>query len=109
MTDAVSQSHDLLAHIIVFLTVVWVSLLIGAGIYLYLHHSLAMVKTPLSQYFIIAIAYCVTVGGYAIGSIPFGSLNLAVSVGISSAMTLNGARPYREYPEAWPTPATHAI
>lgn len=45
----------------------------------------ATVKKPLSQYFGLAIGSCVTAGGYAIGSISGGSLNPAVSVGISSA------------------------
>lgn len=37
----------------------------------------------LTQYFGLAIASCVTAGGYAIGSISGGSLNPAVSVGVS--------------------------
>jgi len=52
--------------------------------------SVATVKTPLSQYFGLAIASCVTSGGYAIGAVSGGSLNPAVSFGISSAQIING-------------------
>jgi len=38
----------------------------------------------------LAIGSCVTVGGFAIGSISGGSLNPAVSVGIAAAQILNG-------------------
>jgi len=38
----------------------------------------------------LAIASCVTAGGYAIGAVSGGSLNPAVSVGISSAQIING-------------------
>merc|ERR1719428_2449428 len=44
----------------------------------------------LTQYFGLAIASCVTAGGYAIGAVSRGSLNPAVSIGISSSMILNG-------------------
>jgi len=44
----------------------------------------------LDQYFGLAIGSCVTVGGYAIGGVSGGSLNPAVSIGISSSMILNG-------------------
>jgi len=50
-----------------------------------------LTKSPvLSQYFGLAIGSCVTVGGYAIGGVSGGSLNPAVSIGISSSMILNG-------------------
>jgi len=57
--------------------------------------NVATVKTPLSQYFGLAIASCVTAGGYAIGAISGGSLNPAVSIGISSSMMLNGGIFYK--------------
>merc|ERR1719215_2489255 len=52
--------------------------------------SVATVKVPLSEYFGLAIGSCVTAGGYAIGAVSGGSLNPAVSVGISSAHILSG-------------------
>merc|ERR550537_1316695 len=45
--------------------------------------SVATVKDPLSEYFGLAIGSCVTAGGYAIGAVSGGSLNPAVSFGIS--------------------------
>merc|ERR1712025_467112 len=57
--------------------------------------NVATVKTPLSQYLRLAIASCVTAGGYAIGAISGGSLNPAVSFGISSSMILNGGIFYK--------------
>eukprot|EP00747_Dinoflagellata_sp_TGD_P125965 gnl/TRDRNA2_/TRDRNA2_174230_c4_seq15.p1 gnl/TRDRNA2_/TRDRNA2_174230_c4~~gnl/TRDRNA2_/TRDRNA2_174230_c4_seq15.p1 ORF type:complete len:459 (-),score=93.77 gnl/TRDRNA2_/TRDRNA2_174230_c4_seq15:68-1444(-) len=49
--------------------------------------SVATVKSEkvLSEYFGLAIGSCVTAGGYAIGAVSGGSLNPAVSVGISTA------------------------
>jgi len=44
---------------------------------------------PLTQYFGFAIASCVTAGGYAIGAVSGGSLNPAVSFGISVCHTVN--------------------
>jgi len=52
--------------------------------------SVATVKSPLSEYFGLAIGSCVTAGGYAIGAVSGGSLNPAVSIGISSAHVLGG-------------------
>lgn len=52
--------------------------------------SVATVKNPLSQYFGFAIGMCVTVGGLAIGKVSGGSLNPAVSIGISSSHILGG-------------------
>jgi len=52
--------------------------------------SVATVKNPLSQYFGFAIGMCVTVGGVAIGKISGGSLNPAVSIGISSSHLIGG-------------------
>jgi len=49
----------------------------------------------LMQYFGLAIGSCVTAGGYAIGAISGGSLNPAVSIGISSSMILNGGIFYK--------------
>jgi aquaporin Z len=43
----------------------------------------------------LAIGSCVTVGGFAIGSISGGSLNPAVSFGIASSMILNGGMFYK--------------
>merc|ERR1719408_855255 len=56
--------------------------------------SVATVKTPLSQYFGLAIASCVTAGGNAIGGISGGSLNPAVSTGISAARIIGGGHFY---------------
>jgi len=50
--------------------------------------SVATIKSPLSQFFGLAIASCVTAGGYAIGAVSGGSLNPAVSIGIAGASTL---------------------
>jgi aquaporin Z len=52
--------------------------------------SVATVKEPLSEYFGFAIGMCVTVGGFAIGKVSGGSLNPAVSFGISSSHILGG-------------------
>jgi aquaporin Z len=52
--------------------------------------SVATVKGPLSEYFGFAIGMCVTVGGCAIGKVSGGSLNPAVSVGISSSHVMGG-------------------
>merc|ERR1719337_141954 len=55
----------------------------------------ATTRSPLSEYFGLAIGSCVTAGGYAIGGISGGSLNPAVSIGISSSMILNGGIFYK--------------
>jgi len=52
--------------------------------------SVATVKNALSQYFGFAIGMCVTVGGFAIGAVSGGSLNPAVSIGISSSHIIGG-------------------
>merc|ERR1719443_1998623 len=52
--------------------------------------SVATVASPLSQYFGLAIGFCVTVGGIAIGNVSGGSLNPAVSTGISAARIIGG-------------------
>merc|ERR1719409_990196 len=52
--------------------------------------SVATVKNALSEYFGFAIGMCVTVGGCAIGKISGGSLNPAVSIGISSSHLIGG-------------------
>jgi len=52
--------------------------------------SVATVKNALSEYFGFAIGMCVTVGGCAIGKVSGGSLNPAVSVGISSSHIMGG-------------------
>merc|ERR1719387_837308 len=50
----------------------------------------ASVKAPSADMFGLAIASCVTAGGYAIGAVSGGSLNPAVSIGIQSAHLING-------------------
>merc|ERR1719197_445814 len=50
----------------------------------------ATVKEPSKDFFGLAIASCVTAGGYAIGAVSGGSLNPAVSFAISSSNILNG-------------------
>merc|ERR1719271_444492 len=52
--------------------------------------SVATVKSALSEYFGFAIGMCVTVGGCAIGKVSGGSLNPAVSIGISSSHIAGG-------------------
>jgi len=52
--------------------------------------SVATVEQPLSEYFGLAIGSCVTAGGYAIGAVSGGSLNPAVSFGISSSHAIFG-------------------
>jgi len=52
--------------------------------------SVATVKGALSEFFGFAIGMCVTVGGCAIGKVSGGSMNPAVSIGISSSHILNG-------------------
>jgi len=51
--------------------------------------AVATTKRPSKDMFGLAIGSCVTVGGFAIGSISGGSLNPAVSLGISSSHILN--------------------
>merc|ERR1719235_131432 len=50
----------------------------------------ATTTKPLSQFFGLAIGSCVTAGGWAIGNISGGSLNPAVSFGISLSSLLGG-------------------
>jgi aquaporin Z len=52
-------------------------------------------KTKDATMFGLAIGSCVTVGGFAIGSISGGSLNPAVSFGIAAAQLLNGGIGYK--------------
>jgi len=52
--------------------------------------SVATTRNGLSQYFGFAIGMCVTVGGCAIGKVSGGSLNPAVSIGISTSHILGG-------------------
>jgi len=52
-------------------------------------------KTKSASMFGLAIGSCVTVGGFAIGSISGGSLNPAVSLGIASSQILNGGMFYK--------------
>merc|ERR1719155_393269 len=52
--------------------------------------SVATVENALSEYFAFAIGMCVTVGGFAIGKVSGGSLNPAVSFGISTSHIMGG-------------------
>jgi len=52
--------------------------------------SVATTKAGLSEYFGFAIGMCVTVGGCAIGKVSGGSLNPAVSIGISTSHIIGG-------------------
>jgi aquaporin Z len=52
--------------------------------------GVATTKNALSEYFGFAIGMCVTVGGFAIGKVSGGSLNPAVSFGISTSHILGG-------------------
>jgi len=52
--------------------------------------SVATVNNALSEYFGFAIGMCVTVGGCAIGKVSGGSLNPAVSFGISTSHIIGG-------------------
>jgi len=52
--------------------------------------SVATVNNALSEYFGFAIGMCVTVGGFAIGKVSGGSLNPAVSIGISTSHIMGG-------------------
>merc|ERR1719311_1878415 len=54
----------------------------------------ASVKEPSKDMFGLAIASCVTAGGYAIGAVSGGSLNPAVSFGISSSHIINAGTFY---------------
>merc|ERR550537_1124966 len=56
--------------------------------------SVATVTSPLSEYFGLAIGSCVTAGGLAIGNVSGGSLNPAVSTGISAARIIGGGHFY---------------
>jgi len=51
--------------------------------------SVATVREPSKDMFGLAIASCVTAGGYAIGAVSGGSLNPAVSFGISTSNIIN--------------------
>mmetsp|Transcript_15657 Transcript_15657/g.34019 ORF Transcript_15657/g.34019 Transcript_15657/m.34019 type:complete len:442 (-) Transcript_15657:724-2049(-) len=50
--------------------------------------SVATVKNPLSEYFGFAIGMCVTVGGFAVGSLSGGALNPAVALGLALSSTV---------------------
>jgi aquaporin Z len=52
-------------------------------------------KTKSESMFGLAIGMCVTVGGFAIGSISGGSLNPAVSIAIASSQIMNGGMFYK--------------
>mmetsp|Transcript_25862 Transcript_25862/g.47283 ORF Transcript_25862/g.47283 Transcript_25862/m.47283 type:complete len:464 (-) Transcript_25862:116-1507(-) len=52
--------------------------------------SVATVRSPLSEYFGLAIGMCVTVGGLAIGAVSGASLNPAVSIGVYTSAGVLG-------------------
>merc|ERR1719274_366588 len=54
----------------------------------------ATVKEPSKDMFGLAIASCVTAGGYAIGAVSGGSLNPGVSIGISGSHIIGGGHFY---------------
>merc|ERR1719463_6895 len=54
----------------------------------------ATVKEPSKDMFGLAIGSCVTAGGYAIGAVSGGSLNPAVSIGISGSHIIGGGHFY---------------
>merc|ERR1719299_26516 len=56
--------------------------------------SVATVKEPSKDMFGLAIASCVTAGGYAIGAVSGGSLNPGVSIGISGSHIIGGGHFY---------------
>merc|ERR1719159_751221 len=56
--------------------------------------NVATVTEPSKDMFGLAIASCVTAGGYAIGAVSGGSLNPAVSFGISSSHIIGGGHFY---------------
>merc|ERR1719473_1959573 len=56
--------------------------------------SVATTKEPSKDMFGLAIGSCVTAGGYVIGAVSGGSLNPAVSFGISSAHIIGGGHFY---------------
>merc|ERR1719174_2764576 len=76
----------------------WTAALVGEFVFTFVPCfvvlSVATVQTSLSQYFGLAIGSCVTAGGLAIGGVSGGSLNPAVSTGISSAAILGGGKFY---------------
>mmetsp|Transcript_61150 Transcript_61150/g.138193 ORF Transcript_61150/g.138193 Transcript_61150/m.138193 type:complete len:467 (+) Transcript_61150:79-1479(+) len=52
--------------------------------------SVATVKSPLSEFFGLAIGMCVTVGGIAVGAVSGASLNPAVSIGVYTSAAVLG-------------------
>jgi len=52
--------------------------------------SVATVKSPLSEFFGLAIGMCVTVGGLAVGAVSGASLNPAVSIGVYTSAGVLG-------------------
>merc|ERR1719321_1407299 len=52
--------------------------------------TVATVKAANKEFYGLAIGMCVTVGGFAIGKVSGGSLNPAVSIGISSSHIIGG-------------------
>merc|ERR1719313_277988 len=58
--------------------------------------SVATVRNALSQFFALAIGFCVVIGAYSIGSVSGGHMNPAVSFGLDvSGATFNGSGFYK--------------
>merc|ERR1719378_1341836 len=72
----------------------WGAALVGEAIFTsvlcFVVLCVATTRTPLKHLHGLAIGSCVTAGGLALGNISGGSLNPAVSVGISSSRLLGG-------------------
>merc|ERR1719378_1361399 len=72
----------------------WGAALVGEAIFTFVLCfvvlCVATTRTPLKHLFGLAIGSCVTAGGLALGNISGGSLNPAVSVGISASNLMNG-------------------
>lgn len=69
--------------------------IIYTAVLCYVVLAVATVKAPSRDMFGLSIGACVTVGGFAIGSISGGSLNPAVSFGIDTAHAIIGDQTWR--------------
>merc|ERR1719159_429054 len=72
----------------------WAQALAGEAVFTfvlcYVVLSVATIKDPYNWAQALAIGFCVTAGGLAIGNVSGGSLNPAVSTGISAARIIGG-------------------